>query len=692
MPRLLLIFLLVVLSTSANAATATANANFAQAPVDSAKCSATTAVISGYASNGSTAVFMSSYETSGWSGQIVSTLLTDSTKPNADWGQPPHHSTADKLDALASIDQRQILTHDGTHGVPFRWESLSKSQQTQLQSHGAAKGYGADLMQFLRGDRSLESASAANGLRVRHSRQGDIVHSRMWHVGKPASAYVDKSYRDFATQQAARTAMLYVGGNDGMLHGFNAKTGDELLGYVPQGAHLNLHLLATRDYGHHYYVDGSPFTGDALIDGQWKTLLIGTLGAGGPGFFVLDVTTPSSFAESNATQLVVMDRTDGSDPDIGHLFAAPTLDEANAQRALQITQLNNGRWAVVLGNGYGSANGQPVLLIQYLDGARELLKISATASANSAASISNGLSAPQFLDINSDGIPDVVYAGDLQGHLWKFDIAAASDQRWKVALEGTPLFTAARDGKPQPITVAPVVRVHPDIGGLMIAFGTGQELTEADNTDSSVQTVYSVMDYTRYVIQDSGADKGKVAVDATRKDLPVAALSRDELTSQSGATSAVSGTSGRSFWSLQGTSFAYCTRTPCDTGEKKGWYLDLPVERERVLDPLGFYGGGNVLEIISRVPATSSGTCEQTFRTLLDIATGAPQKSRVLDTNGDGLVNAEDAPASRSTAASRELRLSSSNGRQTHQGSDGKTDRLDALPMRVKRPSWRHLK
>ena len=139
MPRLLLIFLLVVLPASANA-----NADFAQAPVESAKCSATPAVISGYASNGSTAIFVSSYETSAWSGQIVSTLLTDSAKSNPDWGQPPLDSTAAKLDALASPDQRQILTHDGARGVPFRWESLSKAQQTRLQSHGSAKSYGTD--------------------------------------------------------------------------------------------------------------------------------------------------------------------------------------------------------------------------------------------------------------------------------------------------------------------------------------------------------------------------------------------------------------------------------------------------------------------------------------------------------------------------------------------------------------------
>lgn len=51
---------------------------------------------------------------------------------------------------------------------------------------------------------------------------------------------------------------------------------------------------------HQYYVDGSPFTGDVDIantpDGNhepdWRTLLVGSLGAGGKGFFILDVTKP----------------------------------------------------------------------------------------------------------------------------------------------------------------------------------------------------------------------------------------------------------------------------------------------------------------------------------------------------------------------------------------------------------------
>ncbi|WP_319016925.1 pilus assembly protein [Diaphorobacter aerolatus] len=432
-------------------------------------------VISGYASNGGNATYVAAYEASGWSGQIHASLLEPGPEkgvPNPEWGLPPRHSTAASLDSLASVDQRVILTHNGATdqggGIPLRWQSLSLAQQAQLQSHGSSASYAQNLVQFLRGDRSLESNDPSTGFRMRRSRQGDIVHSRIWHVGKPMSGHADKGYRDFSIQHASRPPVLYVGGNDGMLHGFSARTGDELVAYVPLGAHPHLHLLAAQDYRHRYYVDGSPFTGDALIGTQWKTFLVGAMGAGGPGYFVLDATSPERFSESAASELVVMDRTDGSDPDVGHIFAAPTLDEANARRALQITRLNNGRWAVVLGNGYGSANGRPVLLIQYLDGARELIKIAATAPSPTTAGktpmVANGLSAPQFLDVNSDGIPDAVYAGDLQGRLWKFDIAAASDQRWAVALGGAPLFTAVRNGKSQPITVAPVLRVHPEVG------------------------------------------------------------------------------------------------------------------------------------------------------------------------------------------------------------------------------------
>ncbi|KEH14461.1 hypothetical protein GY15_04640 [Delftia sp. 670] len=180
-------------------------------------------------------------------------------------------------------------------------------------------------------------------------------------------------------------------------------------------------------------------------------------GRGAKGYFVLDITHPEAFSESGASSLVLLDRTQtrNSDPgdctslddmrqratcqenkDLGHILAAPVLDDANPQRSTQITQLNNNRWALVTGNGYHSTNQRPVLLIQYLDGNQELLRLVATGNTPTGTTpetTRNGLSAPRLVDINGDGRPDVVYAGDIQGNLWKFLIASGASSRWGVA-------------------------------------------------------------------------------------------------------------------------------------------------------------------------------------------------------------------------------------------------------------------
>ena len=94
--------------------------------------------------------------------------------------------------------------------------------------------------------------------------------------------------------------------NDGALHAFDADTGTELLAYFP--GHLastasatGYHYLSDPDYGHHYYVDGSPVVGDAFVKAStagsaaWRSVLIGSDRAGGRGLFALDVTDPRQF-------------------------------------------------------------------------------------------------------------------------------------------------------------------------------------------------------------------------------------------------------------------------------------------------------------------------------------------------------------------------------------------------------------
>lgn len=693
-----------------------------------------------------------------WFGYVTSNSIDTSgaTSPNTDWGTTASGNgvtTADKLDALTDSDipNRLVLSfNDETRqGVSFEWSStsspLSETQRALLKGTDS-DDVGQDRVAFIRGDRSKEANQTGGTFRVRKSRQGDIVNSAIWYTGQPASAYAFGGYTAFTSAHRQRTPMLYVGGNDGMLHGFSAVDGAEKIAYIPQGVIRNLPALTRPDYEHRYYVDGSPFTGDVKTGSgntaaDWKTYLVGTLGAGGKGFFVLDVTNPggggdtpipSDFVKTNASSLVVMDKTafnpDPTDPDwadkwkdVGHIFGNPVVAEDNPQRPLQITRTNDKRWALILGNGYNSENERPVLLIQYLDGARELKTIPAVPTDHAEAN-SNGLSTPQMLDVNGDGIPDFVYAGDLQGNMWKFDIASNDAAQWKVAFSGQPLFTATYSGSTgasarQPITTPPVFRPNREVGGLMVAFGTGRALTEGDRTDVSTQSLYAILDNTRYEVETAGDARGKVKI-KTSEPTPTRVNSRAELQAQSvdddskrqgGGIS-----SGRTFWKLDATKVRYaCATTEPSCTAKKGWYMDLPEEGERSLAPIDFYDGGNLLEIITEVPASGASIAEsdevcapspravKNFRTMLNITTGMPAGAPLMNVDGNtrtdpsgmvtGIYDSADAGYARMTSSSKELRISMK-FEQRRTGSDGTRDDLAKLPEVMLRPNWRQLR
>lgn len=713
-----------------------------------------------------------------WFGFVTSDTLstTGDATPNADWGvvAGKNKTTADKLSEITDISTRLILSYDllgssTDKGISFKWANFTETPDPA--STASAKMWlnngtvgtaasilgdtrGEDRLNFIRGDRSKEAlndtSAASIKFRNRKHIQGDIVNSTVWYVGEPASGYPIASYKSFSNTYRTRLPMVYVGGNDGMLHGFSAKDGTEKIAYVPHGVIQNLAQLTDANYNHRYYVDGSPMSGDvnlgAVGSPDWRTFLVGTLGAGGRGYFVLDVTksgpkdasspVPNDFVEGSASALVVMDKTaaaavdavppakpadPNAHPDIGHILGEPTVSESNQQRVLQITQMNDGRWAFISGNGYNSINENPVLLIQYLDGDKSLKTIQPSDPACPAAMKpkGNGLSTPQLLDVNGDSIPDMVYAGDLCGNVWKFDISSTTASNWSVAFSGSPLFTAqytnAATGSSsrQAITTAPVLRPNRKAGGLMVAFGTGRNLTEGDRTDKSVQTVYSVLDNTRYTVESTGADKGRIKVKSSDPTPSPVSNGRSDLLSQSVTSGTAAGATGagaslgREFWKLTTEEVTYACDagdTVCEAKIKKGWYLDLPVSGERVTKSISFYDGSNILEIMSEVPASGSATASgdevcapqpsvaKPYRTLINISSGTPAKPPILDVNGDGAFKAaDDGGYARMTASGKELRFATKD-LQLRKGSDGKVDKLAKLPELLLRPSWRQLK
>ncbi len=691
-------------------------------------------------------------------------------------------STADRLDELAPVsgrlDSRLVLSwsDETNQGIPFQWtdsNGYSTAQKKALLRPGSDDDItkpewtqlGQNIVNYIRGDRSLEGTTADKPLRVRHSRQGDVVNSEIWYTGRPSGNHA-MDYSAFVKAQKDRTPMLYVGGNDGMLHGFSAKDGKELIAYVPRGVVGGLKDLTDKDYQHRYYVDGSPMTGDVRVGATWKTLLVGALGAGGKGYFVLDVTNPAGFGATAtaASALVTLDRTRGNEEaspcdalsstaqttcnaakvevenkDIGNIVAQPGRNPTNLQEATQITRMNNDRWAVVMGNGYNSANQRPVLLVQYLDGDKALVRIQATTAAKGIGNATdNGLASPALIDLNGDGKTDVVYAGDNLGNLWKFDLTSDSDNAWTVAFGyDKPLFTARGPAKlndtarpqVQPITAPPIVRANDrtmaldakttvSIGGLMVAFGTGRNVTANDRrTDitQNVQTLYSVLDNTRYRMktgkthlevhpgEGSCSSAPSTCIPAPA---PVGTMADNDKPLAQQTIATVSG------------NFATVAATKELSKETwknyKGWYLDLPFTGERLLKPMQFFDGSNILAVYTESPSgtkhiendninescvpvkvdTSAGS---QFRTLINIMDGKIPSVQLVDTNGDGVYNAKDQKVARALVNTGTPVLITQRDRIVDRTGGGGADDgtaqniLNRMPEQSMRPSWRQL-
>ncbi len=390
---------------------------------------------------------------------------------------------------------------------------------------------------------------------------------------------------------SARRAMVYAGTTDGMLHGFAADDGSELLAYVPRRLQRRTGKLA---------VDGPLFGGEAPLAPQAgpRNLLAAGLGTGGPGYVVLDVSAPDHFAWGRAADLVIADTTDGTDADIGQVHGPAVLDDATANRARHIVKMAGGRWALVLGNGYFSRAGRPVLLVQYLDQARELVRLSpCMADAPCPHAGHNGLAMPRLLDTDGDGRVDRAYAGDLQGQMWRFDLAGAES-----AWHASRLFTACdAQGRRQPITTAPYAQPHP-AGGWMLVFGTGRHLLDQDSAVTDPQSLYG--------LHDRGpSDPLQPESAGCQRPDTLSALAYGEAT-------AAQGTDYRSIRSVA---------QPVDVARPRGWWIDLPHPGQRVLhNPQLFEGHKLLVRSVAPAGGTQPRSSGRAWVSVLNLLTGMP--------------------------------------------------------------------
>jgi type IV pilus assembly protein PilY1 len=452
---------------------------------------------------------------------------------------------------------------------------------------------GSQRVQYLRGSAANEGTGATNFRRRNVSKLGDIVNSSPVYVRGPRRNLADPSYQAFKTAYAGRTEMIYVGSNDGMLHGFNASNGEEVMAYVPSPVYNRLSGLTAQGFQHKYLVDGSPVVSDIKFGAGWRTLLVGGLSAGGRGLFAIDVTDPTRFSEGSPGDTVLWEFTSTNDADLGLTYSQPT-----------IIRLNNGDPGVIVGNGYNNTgSGRAKLFILHAETGAVIRKIDTGVGT---VANPNGLSTPAVIDIDGNGTADYAYAGDLRGNIWKFDLTSSAAGSWNRAYGG-PFFSAADSlGNAQPITSAVEVTRHPS-GGLMVLFGTGQYIQTADVASTSVQSLYGV--------RDNGA----------------AVAGRANLQQQTVTEVAAVGAS----------LYRAVTKNPVDYTTKKGWYLDLPTAGERVVvDPILRNGRFIAATTVPNADPCAAGGSSWLME--IDYLSGGRFDKAAFDVSGDGKVDDAD--------------------------------------------------
>ena len=502
-----------------------------------------------------TLVFKATFKPGPWSGTLEA------------FGIDPDTKTVNAVAAWSAsvpvFGSRTILTWDGSAGATFP----TPPQLATLT---------APIADYIRGDRSNENTFP---YRKRESLLGDIIDS--------SPQYVEQG----------STKTVYVGANDGMLHAFDAITGNEVFAYVPASLDFTaLKTLATAPYSHRYFVDGELAVSNTTQT-PGKRILIGLLGRGGKAVYALDVTNPAS-------PTVLWEKSVASDP-------VTMANFGNAVGKPVIAVLNNGATGVIIGNGYNSISDHSSLFVLDINTGAVIQEIDTKKGSPGSP---NGMASPKGWDADSNGTVDFVYAGDLLGNVWEFDLSDSQEAKWGslYMTQGKPSpFFIAKDPSDvvQPITGGMTVGLDPNTFKRWVFFGTGRYLTLSDIGNLQTQSWYGLIDDGAAIPDRSVLKQRKLVVQQIQAN----------------------GTPVRAFEPAVGG----------DMIGKQGWYvdwLDVPGDiqkGERIVSDSALFS--NVLLVASIIP--NNVVCAaggKGYINAIDPFTGASLGAVFFDVNHDG--------------------------------------------------------
>lgn len=408
--------------------------------------------------------------------------------------------------ALTSLNAAEQANFSATQvALLSQYPDMTDGVTPPASANQRGLAVGANLVNFLRGQRGLEGFVANDAAKLYRARDhilGDIINAQPVFVKAPFAEYDDAGYIAFKTANATRTPMVFAAANDGMLHAFYAGTslidtngGNEAWAFIPTMALPNLYKLASVNYAnqHTYSVDGTPTAGDVYdtVNTAWKTILVGGLNKGGKGYYALDITdtlNPKALWEFKWSSTCYDPATPSTwyaDCHIGYTFNNPI-----------ISKLRDGRWVVFVTSGYNNVNSPSVsgdgvgylYVLEAMTG-KILYKISTGAGDATTPSGLNHINAWADNSIRNNQT-ERVYGVDLLGNVWRFDV---NDILAPAGVEATRLATVMDSlGTAQPITTRPELA---EVAGQPFVYvGTGRYLGTTDNSNVQTQSIWALRD------------------------------------------------------------------------------------------------------------------------------------------------------------------------------------------------------
>jgi type IV pilus assembly protein PilY1 len=396
--------------------------------------------------------------------------------------------------------------------APLTWPALDDLSRRALDD-GSDKdsGLGQARLAWLRGRMDIDGGT---GLRPRDTALAHAAGARAVVVPPPTWLAGRPGHAAFQQQYGLRATTVWLGTSDGLLHGFDALTGEELSAYLPG---MLLPRAASAANANGQMVQSPcprPESVDANLAGTWRTLLLCGVGRSRNP----DGREHASAEQHDPTGVFVLDISNVASPMPVRLIweqaasATLPLSPAGPVRAALLDDKGQDRWYAVVpmtGAATTQAPGPPSLALLPLDKpaiapwldryAIRQLDFPATGCDDGTPALLTAVT----VAADAYGRAVAAYATDGRGRLWRADLqqAAAPDQSSPVTCLHH-LRAGGHTSHAEPPVLFAIA------GGTLVVHGAGNQMAavadKGGNTKSAPRKVSAQANGAGFILRAEG--------------------------------------------------------------------------------------------------------------------------------------------------------------------------------------------